>query len=399
MRLYPALMSDPRHPFAPFAPFTEYEQHPLVAAAQELQPAIRACAGEIEESGSVPAELIQALTKRGLFRMNIPARSYGEQAHPLVVFHAIEALAHADASTAWVVMIASEVSLLAAWLPNAVLSQMIGGEEPGGPSCRIVGSSRVMTTAQPDTSGYRLSGRLNFVSGVEHATHIVATFIDFDDQVRFALLPQRAGRVIETWDAMGLQGTGSHDWEITDAFVQAGHTWAALDTPAADGPQWKLPDRSLVAWIANAGHAVGTAQGALDDLADTAAQSTTGDTASLRDREPFRLEFARAQAEVSAARSFVQQAWTRAWPAVERGQPDLHLLGSCRLANVHAVHACVDAVERLFRVGGTNAARRSWTLERRWRDLQTARQHGAALEWNFDAGVRAQLGLPPRRTR
>ncbi len=386
-------MSKARHPFP------EYEEHPLVEGARELQPMIRACANEIEARGSVSSSLIDAITDRGLFRLNIPTRSYGEQAHPLVVFHAIEALAHADASTAWVVMIASEVSLLAAWLPNAVLSQMIGGEEPGGPRCRIVGSSRVMTTAAPDVSGYRLSGRLNFVSGVEHATHIVATFIDFDDQVRFALLPQRAGTVIETWDAMGLQGTGSHDWELQDAFVQQGHTWAALDPPAADGPHWRVPDRSLVAWIANAGHAVGTAQGALDDLAQHASESTTGDSAPLRDRETFRLEYARAQAEVSSARSFVQEAWIRAWPLVERGQPDLALLGRCRLANVHAVHSCADAVERLFRAGGTNAARRGWTLERRWRDLQTARQHGAALDWNLDAGVRAQLGMEPRRAR
>ena len=386
-------MPTDRHPFA------EYESHPLVQGARELAPMIRACASQVEARGSVASELIDAITDHGLFRLNIPARSYGEQAHPLVVFHAIEALAHADASTAWVVMIASEVSLLAAYLPNAVLSQMIGGEEPGGPRCRIVGSSRVMTTAKRDVSGYRLSGRLNFVSGVEHATHVVATFVDFDDQVRCALLPQRAGTIIETWDAMGLQGTGSHDWELTDAFVQHGHTWAALGSIGADGPQWRVPDRSLVAWIANAGHAVGTAQGALDDLALVASESTTGDTAALREREAFRLEYARAQAEVASARSFVQEAWTRAWPSVERGNPDAGQLGRCRLANVHAVHACADAVERLFRAGGTNAARRGWTLERRWRDLQTARQHGAALHWNFDAGVRVQLGMEARRAR
>jgi len=380
-------------------PFAVYEDDPLVHAARALQPAIRECADEIEASGTIPTHLIEALTERGLFRLNIPTRSHGEQAHPLVVFHIIEALAHADASLAWVVMISSEVSLLASYLPNSILSQMIGGEEPGGPSCRIVGSSRVMTTAEPDEAGYRLSGRLNFVSGVEHATHIVATFVDFEDQVRFALFPQRAGRVIDTWDAMGLRGTGSHDWEVNDSFVQHAHTWAALEPACADGPQWRVPDRSLVAWIANAGHAVGTAQGALDDLAVWSGESTTGDAAALREREPFRLEYARAQAAVSAARALVQEAWARAWPMVERGEAEPKALGRCRLANVHAVHACVDAVERLFKAGGTNAARRSWTLERRWRDLQTARQHGAALEWNFDAGVRPQLGLPARRVR
>lgn len=380
-------------------PFEQYEEHPLVLAARELQPMIRNCAAQIEQDGTPPSELIDALTDRGLFRLNIPARSYGEQAHPLVVFHVIEALAHADASLAWVVMIASEVSLLAAYLPNTVLSQMIGGEEPGGPRCRIVGSSRVMTTPEPDVSGYRLSGRLNFVSGVQHATHIVATFIDFDEQVRFALLPQRAGRVIETWDAMGLRGTGSHDWQVDDAFVQNAHTWPATGPIGADGPQWAAPDRSLVAWIANAGHAVGTAQGALDDLRDAAMQSTTGDRSALRDREPFRLAFARAQASISSARALVQAAWTRAWPSVERNQPNVELLAHCRLANVHAVHVCADAVELLFRAGGTNAARRGWTLERRWRDLQTARQHGAALEWNYDAGARPLLGLETRRAR
>ena len=84
-------MSEPAHPFA------VYEEHPLVLAARELQPAIRKCADEIEAGGTIPPHLIEALTERGLFRLNIPTRSHGEQAHPLVVFHVIEALSHADA--------------------------------------------------------------------------------------------------------------------------------------------------------------------------------------------------------------------------------------------------------------------------------------------------------------
>ena len=389
----------------PAPPLDQFEQHPLVLAAQGSASSIREHAAAIEKSGRVPSELIEALTDHGLFRLNLPTDSGGHQAHPLVVFHVIEALAQADASVAWIVMIATEVSLLAAYLPNETLCALIGSAEPRSPRCRIVGSSRVMTTAEPSAGGFRLRGRLNFVSGVEHATHVLATCIDPDapaqtaQQVRFALLPQRAGTVIHTWDAMGLRGTGSHDWEVTDAFVPFEHTWSARGPIAASGPQWRIPDRSLVAWIANAGHAIGTAQGALDDLAQAASETTTGDSTPLRQRESFRLAYARAQAEVWAARAFVQDAWSRVWPQVEVGELDPQALGRCRLANVHAVHACADAVERLFRAGGANAARRSWTLERRWRDLQTARLHGAALDWNFDAGVRPLLGLPPRAAR
>ena len=57
-------MSGTRHPFA------EYEQHSLVEAARELEPAIRDRAEEIEETGSVPPDLIEAITRRGLFRLN-----------------------------------------------------------------------------------------------------------------------------------------------------------------------------------------------------------------------------------------------------------------------------------------------------------------------------------------
>ena len=393
---------------APDSQSSEFETHRLVLAARELQPQIRACADEAEANRRVPAHLIGAFTDRGLYRLNIPAASYGEQAHPLVVFHVIEAIAHADPSTAWVVMIATEVSLTTGWLPTAVLSQMIGGEEPGGPRCRIAGSSRILATAMPDPSGsgYLLSGQLNYLSGLEHANFVLVTFRDpEDDGVRMALLPQRAGRIIHSWDTMGLRGTGSHDWLIEDVFVQSAHTWRPTDRPHADGPQWRVPDRSLVAWIANAGHALGSAQGAIDDLVDLAVASSSGDATPLREREPFRLALAGAQAQVAAARAFIHSAWTQLWnvmedPAAQTTHPALpQLLGTARLANVHAVHAAADAAETLFRAAGANAAHRRWPLERRWRDLQVARQHGAGLDWNYDAGVRPLLGLPARRSR
>ena len=392
----------------PNADAVDFEHHPLVLAACELQPQIRECADQTEANRRVPTHLIDAFTDRGLYRLNIPASAYGEQAHPLVVFHVIEAIAHADPSTAWVVMIATEVSLTTGWLPNAVLSQMIGGEEPGGPRCRIAGSSRVLATAAPDPSGsgYRLTGQLNYLSGLEHANFVLVTFLDPEDgDLRMALLPRHAGEIVQTWDTMGLRGTGSHDWHLDNAFVQAAHTWRPSDPPCADGPQWRVPDRSLVAWIANAGHALGGAQGAIDDLVALATSSSSGDATPLREREPFRLALADAQAQVSAARAFIRTAWSELWSAMERSPQDLpqsqlqQLLGMARLANVHAVHAGADAVETLFRAAGANAAHRRWPLERRWRDLQVARQHGAGLDWNYDAAIRPKLELKARRAR
>lgn len=380
--------------------WTDPAEHELVRRARALAPQIAACAADIEAAGAAPADLIEALTDAGLFRLNIPAEANGEQADPLVVFHVIEALAAADASVAWVVMIATEVSLLTGWLPGAVLSQMIGGDEPGGPRCRISGSSRVLARGRRHESGWLLSGRLNFLSGIEHAKFVVATFREEGDQdggpVRMALLPQRAGEVLRTWDTMGLRGTGSHDWLLDDAYVQAAHTWRVEDSPRAAGPAWRAPERSVVAWIGNAGHAVGAAQGAIDDLrAAGVGTASSGDARPLAEREAFRLALARAQARVWSARDFVRAAAGEAWQTLCADAPDRALLGRWRLANVHAVHESAEAVEQLFRAAGTNAIHRRWPLERRLRDLQVARQHGAALEHNYDNAARALLNLPP----
>ena len=386
---------------------TDPAEHELVRRARALAPQIAACAAEIEAAGAAPDDLIEALTDAGLFRLNIPAEANGEQADPLVVFHVIEALAAADASVAWVVMIATEVSLLTGWLPGAVLSQMIGGDEPGGPRCRISGSSRVLARGRRHESGWLLSGRLNFLSGIEHAKFVVATFREEggqdggqdggrgDGPVRMALLPQRAGEVVRTWDTMGLRGTGSHDWLLDDAYVQAAHTWRVEDSPRAAGPAWRAPERSVVAWIGNAGHAVGAAQGAIDDLrAASVETASSGDARPLAEREAFRLALARAQARVWSARDFVRAAAGEAWETLCAGAPDRALLGRWRLANVHAVHESAEAVEQLFRAAGTNAIHRRWPLERRLRDLQVARQHGAALEHNYDNAALALLRMP-----
>ena len=382
---------------------TDPASHPLVVAARELQPRIRAQAAQVEADGLVPSELIEALTDRGLFRMNIPAEAGGEQVDPLVVFHVLEALGHADASTAWVVMIATEISTSTGWLPGAVLSQMIGGDEPGGPRSRFAGSGRVLATGRRCRSGWRLSGQLNFCSGIEHATHVLVTFRDESDgAVHSAFLPQRAGAVVKTWDTMGLRGTGSHDWLIEDAYVQDAHAFGADRAPCAAGPIWRVPDRAVVIWIANAGHALGVAQGAIDEVVTASrAVASTMDARPLSERESFRVTLSRAQARVAAARAFVREAAGAAWESVLAGPIDEALLARWRMANVHAVHDAADAVELLFRAVGTNAIHRRWTLERRFRDLQVARQHGAGLDMNFDAAVRPMLGMesPQRRYR
>ena len=79
----------------------------LLTATRELLPDIHKAAEHIELTQKIPDSLMQQLNDAGLFATAVPAEFGGPEVDPLVVFDALEIMATADASTAWVVLIIS----------------------------------------------------------------------------------------------------------------------------------------------------------------------------------------------------------------------------------------------------------------------------------------------------
>ena len=350
-----------------------------------------------EANGTPPVEMIEALTDAGLYRMFIPAAAGGEEVPPLVAFHAVEALAIADPSISWVVMLATELSLVTGALKTEDVREMIGSDEPGGPRCRIAGSARPTNWGKRAEGGWIINGIATYASGIDHATQVVAAFRDIDQpsDSYMSFLDPDQGTILRTWDTMGLRGTGSHDYESSNVFAPDKRTMKIGSRPHATGPNWRIPDSGIASWLQNGGQALGAAQGAIDEVVRHAKLvASKSDSRSLAEREHFRVALGRAQARVGSARSYVREIGGIAWQSILDGKPNLAAVAHWRLANVNAVHAATEAVEMLFPAAGTNAIHRRWTLERRFRDLQVARRHNAGLDFNWDAGTRHMLDMP-----
>ncbi len=373
-------------------------QHPIVERARALQPLVAQCADETEANGKPPAHLIETFTDAGLFRMFIPAAAGGEEVPPLVAFHAVEALAEADPSSGWVVMLATELSLVTGFLQTDDLREMIGSDQPDGPRCRIAGSARPTNWGKRVEGGWIINGIATYASGIDHATQVVAAFRDEDhpNDAYMSFLDPDQGKILRTWDTMGLRGTGSHDYQSENVFAPDKRTMKIGSRPHAQGPNWRIPDGGIASWLQNGGQALGAAQGAINEVVQHAKHvASKSDSRSLAEREHFRVALGRAQARVGSARSYVREMGGIAWQSVLDETPNLEAVAHWRLANVNAVHAATEAVELLFPAAGTNAIHRRWTLERRFRDLQVARRHNAGLDFNWDAGTRQMLDLPP----
>ena len=129
----------------------------------------------------------------------------------------IAALAAEDTSSAWCTMVANNgVSMLGATMPDAAVERVFSG---GVPRCSIVAAPG--GTATPAEGGYLLNGTWRLASSIRHAAWVYATaFVDRDPSRLLPLaIPAADVELLNTWDVVGLAGTGSHDFKLTDYFL------------------------------------------------------------------------------------------------------------------------------------------------------------------------------------
>ncbi|MFM9884523.1 MAG: acyl-CoA dehydrogenase family protein, partial [Burkholderiales bacterium] len=183
--------------------------------ARGLIPSVIAARDECERLRHVPPSLAEALGKAGLLQMSLPRSMGGEEVAPLDAFDAIEEISKADGSIGWCAMIASVLTAFTGWLPTEVGRAMSG--EPA--DLRLGGSIRPQGRARMVNGGYRVDGQWDFASGIHHARWVVCPCVVMDGdkavltpagapKTRIMWLPSSSIKIIDTWDVVGLRGTG-----------------------------------------------------------------------------------------------------------------------------------------------------------------------------------------------
>ena len=376
----------------------------FVAAAAALAPQIREARDELETARRMPASLASALAQAGMFQLGLPRSMGGPETDPLTSFRAIEELSRVDGSVGWCAMLSSGGSIFGGWLQAEVGRSLFG--QP--PDVRMAGSIRPEGRAISADGGYRVIGRWDYASGIDHANWLLCMCKVEDEngprltpegapETRMLLVPIGAVTVHDTWDVVGMRGTGSNDFVVDDVFVPMERTFSLSEPPQEAGPLYH-PRLALVApFLGASANLLGMARGAMDCFVELATQSgSTMSTTLLRDRPLVQTKVAEAEATIGAARAYVLDAVGTAWQAVCDDVPDPSSeIAQARLAITHGMWASVEAVDLLFHAAGTNAIHRKYPLERFFRDIHVAVQHVAGLPANLESAGQALLGLRP----
>jgi 3-hydroxy-9,10-secoandrosta-1,3,5(10)-triene-9,17-dione monooxygenase len=83
---------------------------------------------------------------------------------------------------------------------------------------------------------FRLSGRWGWSSGSDHCSWVLLGAIVPQEGYRSFLLPRSEHVIEDTWHSMGLQGAGSNDFVVADAFLPDYRTHKLIDGFTGNNP-------------------------------------------------------------------------------------------------------------------------------------------------------------------
>jgi 3-hydroxy-9,10-secoandrosta-1,3,5(10)-triene-9,17-dione monooxygenase len=382
----------------------------LLARAERLVPTLRERSRRTEELRRLPDETIADLHASGLFRILQPQRVGGSELPFRAIVELVAVIGRGCASTAWVLAnLAAHHWLLGMWPKQA--QDEIWGDSPD----HLISSALIFARgrARPVPGGYRLSGRWPYSSGVDPATWNMLGAIVNDEEAettepRVFLVPASDYQIIDTWQVMGLIGTGSKDVAVEDVFVPAHRTLAVDHMTGGPNPGcevnpsvlYRLPAISLFAFCI-AGVSLGIAQGAVEYFAETTRTRLSNFTGrNLADFNTLQVHLAEAAAIADAARAVMLHDCEEATRVVAAGElPSLEQRARYRRDGAYAATLCTKAVDLLFSASGGGAIYARNPLQRAFRDVHAAGAH-YVLNWDINGAMygRVALGLSPDAT-
>ena len=375
-----------------------------VQVARSFASSIEAARERIDQQRRVPSDLITAMADAGLFRLATPRVYGGEEASFVTLARTIEELSRADGSVGWTVLIGNNQGYHAGYLPEASAAQIYGADA----SMIVAGSGFARhAVAKPVPGGYELTGRWGLASGCPEASWFAAAapiLCDADNgpqvgankaaDVQLFFVPKAACTILETWDAIGLRSTSSHDFEVRGVFVPEGWHYPLRGPARLAGPLWR--DTFLgVAAHALAAVSLGIARAAIDELTGLAAAKTPNFSSTpLRDRPTIQAKLAQAEALVRSARSFFYETLEDVWQAACEGDsPSPQQAALSQLARTHAAQACAEAVDLMYAAAGSTALYATNRIARCFCDIHAVTQHGVVSPLGWEQAGRAFLGM------
>jgi len=361
------------------------DQGAIIACLRGIGESADPRAPEIRAARRLPGDIVERLIDSGVFRTWVPPCYGGLGGSAMDLFEAIEITSYFEASVGWVVMIGGTTALTSGFLSSEWAQKIYGN-----PRTMSGGFAAPAGRGVPVEGGLRVSGRWAWGSATTHCNWIVGGVSISKDGDRQAVRPDGLTTPVvffpssevtlhDNWHTLGLAGTGSVDYEVTDVLVPEGR-WVPFPVsgPVIDEPLYNFTSIGALA-TGVAFVSVGIARRAIDELISLAgAKVPAGAVRPLSERALVQSQVIEAEAAWLSARAVLREQVERCCEqAGVDGTISVENRRLLRVAAINATERSARAVDIAYNAGGGSSIHDTSVLQRLFRDVHTATQHGA----------------------
>lgn len=377
----------------------------LMDIADELRE--QAC--EAEKIGRLTDQTVKAMKSAGSIRLLQSAEHGGFQAHPREWAETVMATAALDPSAGWVAGVVGVHPYQLAYADPRV-GQEIWADDI---NTWMASPYAPQGVAKPVDGGYLFNGRWGFSSGTDHCDWIILGAIVGDANgvpvmplsILHMILPRSDYEIVDdSWDVVGLRGTGSKDVIVKDAFVPSYRTMDGLKVMDGSAqreagmtdPLYLMPWSTMFPLGISAA-VIGITEGALAAHLDYQRERVSATGTAIKDDPYVMYAIGEAAADINAARQELLANADRIYDMVAAGKEvSFADRAAGRRTQVRAVWRAVGAVDEIFARSGGNALRMDKPLQRYWRDAHAGLNHAIHVPGTtFHASALSSLGIEP----
>ncbi len=385
--------------------------HEVVERIEKLGPEFAGLAEENESLGKLSDKTAELMRSVGVIRLLQPREYGGYAAHPRDFAEAVMALARHDGAAGWVAGVVGVHPWELAQMDPRV-AQDVWAENP---DTWIASPYMPSGIADPVEGGYTLTGRWPFSSGSDHCDWNFLGALAGDGKgkpaqppaVLHVLVPRSDAPIVpDTWDVIGLSGTGSKDVVVEGAFLPEYRTIDQTDVQLGTAAErfgrtetlYKLPFTSMFP-LGITSAVIGICEGGLALHLAQQRERVAVTGVQVKD-DPYVLFAAgEAAAEIQASRVQLIESISGLYDKAEAGlELTVEDRSVVRRNQVRCAWRAVAALDEIFARSGGNAPRRSNPLQRFWRDAHVGLAHMIhvpGVAYHANALTAMGLELPP----
>lgn len=382
----------------------------VIDSLAEVADQLRGQAEEAEKIGKLTDDTVKTMKQLGNIRLLQPKKHGGMEVHPREFAETVMATAALDPSAGWINGVVGVHPYQLAYADPRVGAEIWADDV----DTWVASPYAPQGVAKPVDGGYIFNGRWQFSSGTDHCDWIFlgAMIGDADGkplmppQMLHMILPRKDYEIVEdSWDVVGLRGTGSKDVIVKDAFVPSYRTMDAMKV--MDGTAQREAGMTetlyLMPWstmfpLGISSATIGIAEGALAAALEYQRSRVNSSGVAIKDDPYVMYAIGEAAADINAARQELLANADRIYDMVDAGKEvSFEDRAAGRRTQVRAVWRAVSAVDEIFARCGGNGTRMDKPLQRYWRDVHVGQAHAIHVPSTvYHASALSSLGVDPQ---